>query len=39
MGESALTNPESYVGHCTDYRCVGKNPGGESRDGDAGKDE
>jgi hypothetical protein len=26
------------VGHCTDYRYVGKNPGGELCDGDAGKD-
>jgi hypothetical protein len=27
-----------YVGHRTNYRCAGRNPGGELRDGDAGED-
>jgi hypothetical protein len=37
LGESE-THAACYVGHRTDHRCVGKNPGGELRDGDAGKD-
>jgi hypothetical protein len=30
--------PSMPLGHYMDYRCVGRNPGGELRDGDAGKD-
>jgi len=32
------THAACYVGRRTDHRCAGKNPGGELRDGDAGKD-
>jgi hypothetical protein len=32
------THTTCYVGHRTDHRCAGMNPGGELRDGDAGKD-
>lgn len=32
------THAACYVGHRTDHRCVGKNPGGELREGDTGKD-
>lgn len=32
------THATCYVGHRTDHRCAGLNPGGELRDGDAGKD-
>jgi hypothetical protein len=32
------THAACYVGHCTNHSCTGENPGGELRDGDAGKD-
>jgi hypothetical protein len=38
VGPLEETHAACYVGHRTNYRCAGKNPGGELRDGDAGKD-